>query len=129
MQIGMRQVQAGTLEWLAAACKGGNPGRTALARELCEREGWSGPAGKPCLASARKLLPALAGTPGTALPGAEKPVLAPHGRPPSDFPDNPVSCPLRELGILSLELVAQPAERRRREAMIETRHPPGGQLR
>ncbi len=118
MQIGMRQVPAGTLEWLAAACKGGNRSRTALARELCERGGWSGPAGRPCLSSARKLLPAPAGTPGTALPGAEAPAPAPHGRPPSDFPDNPVSCPLRELGPLSLELAVRPAARRRREAMI-----------
>jgi len=135
MQIGMRQVPAETVEWLAAACKDGNPSRTALARELCEREGWSGPAGKPCLSSARKLLPALAGNLGVALPGAEALALAPHGRPPSDFPDNPVSCPLRELGPLSLELVTQPAARRRWEAMIETHHPqgwrrpPGGQLR
>ncbi len=109
--------------------------RRRLQGRESEPDGWSGPTGRPCLSSARKLLPAPAGNLGVALPGAEALALAPHGRPPSDFPDNPVSCPLRELGPLSLEPVTQPAARRRREAMIETCHPqgrrrpPGGQLR
>ena len=135
MQIGMRHVPAETVEWFGAACKGGELTRTALARGLCEEESWSGPAGKPCLASARKFLPRLAGKLGVALPEAAALALAPHGRPPSDFPDNPVSHSLGELGALSLVPVATGEDRRRWEAMIETHHPqgwrrpPGGQRR
>ena len=134
MQIGMRQVPAGTLEWFAAACKDGALTRTALARGLCLRENWSGPAGRQCLASARKLLPALAGKLDLRLPEAAPLALSPHARPAADFPDNPVSCPPGELGTLSLVKVTA-ADRRRWEAMIETHHPegwrrpPGGQLR
>ncbi len=135
MQIGMRQISAETVEWFGPACKGGGLTRTALAREFCEREGWFGPAGRPCLASARKLLPRLAGETGVRLPEAEATAAGPHPRPASDFPDRLVSCPLRELGVLSLEPVTDAAARRRWEAMIETHHPegwrrpPGGQVR
>ena len=69
------------------------------------------------------------------LPDAEAMEFAPHARPKSDFADSSVSCSLRDLGALSLELVAAPEEHRRWEAMIETHHPegwrrpPGGQVR
>ncbi len=135
MQIGMRQVSAETVEWFDTACKGGELTRTALARELCERESWRGPSGRPCLASARRMLPPLAEALGVPLPEAETPVLDPHMRPPSDFPDSSVACALCDLGALSLDLVTDAADRRRWEAMVETHHPkgwrrpPGGQLR
>ncbi len=54
---------------------------------------------------------------------------------PSNFPDGSVSCSLREPGARSLDRVAAPEERRRREARIETWHregwrrAPGGQAR
>ncbi len=135
MQIGMRQVSSETVEWFRTACKGGELTRTALARELCERENWFGHVGMPCLASARKLLPRLAEEAGVRLPEAEATALEPHARPPPDFPDSSVSCPLRELGVLSLEPVTEAEDRRRWEAMVETHHPegwrrpPGGQVR
>ena len=98
MQIGMRQI---SVEWFGPACKGGGLTRTALARALCERENWFGGVGRPCLASARKLLARLGG----ASSGGG-----------SDFPDRFVSCPLRELGALSLDPVTEAEERRRWEA-------------
>ena len=135
MQIGMRQIPFETAEWFRAACNGGGLTRSALARGLCEREGWRSPAGRLCLASARKLLPRLAGELGVRLPAARATDLEPHARPAPDFPDRAVSCRLAELGALSLEPAASPDERRRWEAMIETHHPqgwrrpPGGQVR
>ncbi len=133
--IGMRQISAETVEWFVPACKGGGLTRSALARELCERENWFGGAGRPCLASARKLLPRLAEETGVRLPEAESTALEPHACPASDFPDSSVSCPLRDLGALSLDPVTEAADRRRWEAMVETHHPqgwrrpPGGQVR
>ena len=135
MQIGMRQISAETVEWFRGACNGGDLSRTALARELCLKENWFGGDGKLCLASGRKLLPRLAAELGVRLPDAEAMELAPHARPASDFADNSLSGSVRDLGALSLELVAATEERRRWEAMIETHHPegwrrpPGGQVR
>ena len=135
MQIGMRQVSSETVEWLGKACKGGDLTRTALARELCERENWHGRVGRPCLASARKMLPTLAERLGVRLPEAEATALDPHVRPVPDFPDSSVACALGDLGALSLDPVTGAEDRRRWEAMIETHHPegwrrpPGGQVR
>ncbi len=135
MQIGMRQVSSETVEWFRAACKGGELTRTALARELCGRENWRSRAGRPCLASARKLLPALAERLGARLPEAEALEFDPHARPPPDFPDRSVACAPGDLGAVWLDPVAGAEDRRRWEAMIETHHPegwrrpPGGQLR
>ena len=135
MQIGMRQISAETVAWFETACTSGDLSRTALAHELCLKENWFGRVGRLCLASARKLLPRLAEELGVRLPEAEAMEFAPHARPSPDFADSSVSCSLRELGPLSLELVASPEERRRWEAMIETHHPegwrrpPGGQVR
>ncbi len=135
MQIGLRQVSAETVEWFEAACKGGELTRAALARAPCERGSWRGPSGRPCLASARRMLPLLAEASGVHLPDAAAPSLDVHMRPPSDFPDSPVACAPCDPGALSPDLVTDAADRRRREAMVETRHPegwrrpPGGQLR
>ena len=134
MQIGMRQVPAGTVEWFRTACNGGGLSRTALAREFCLREGWTGGAGRPCLASARKLLPRLAGELGVRLPEAEAPACDPHAGPAPDYPDISVECGLGELGALSLEPVQGAEERRRWQAMMAAHHPqgwrrpPGGQV-
>ena len=134
MHIGMRQISSETVEWFGPACKGGELTRSALARALCEREGWFGASGGLCLASARKLVPRLAEELGVVLPEACALELAPHGRPRPDFVDCSVSLPLRGLGPVLLELVTA-ADRGRWEAMIETHHPegwrrpPGGQVR
>ena len=135
MQIGMRQISAGTVEWFRAACNGGDLSRSALARELCRKENWFGGVGRLCLSSARKLVPRLAKELGVRLPEAEAMEFAPHVRPAPDFPTSSVACLLRELGSLSLAPVASGEDRRRWEAMIETHHPegwrrpPGGQVR
>ncbi len=135
MQIGMRQVSSETVEWFGTACKGGDLTRTALARELCDRENWHGRVGRPCLASARKMLPTLAERLGVRLPEAEATALDPHVRPVPDFPDSSVACALGDLGALSLDPVTDAEDRRRWEAMVETHHPegwrrpPGGQVR
>ncbi len=73
MQIGLRQVSAETVEWFEAACKGGELTRAALARAPCERGSWRGPSGRPCLASARRMLPLLAEASGVHLPDAPPP--------------------------------------------------------
>jgi len=70
MRTGMRQVSAETVEWFGTACGGGELTRAALARGLCGREDWRGPTGRPCPASARGMLPRLAGTLGARLPEA-----------------------------------------------------------
>ena len=135
MQIGMRQVSSETVEWFDRACTVGELTRTALARELCERENWSSGVGRLCLASARTLLPTLAERLGVRLPEAEATALDPHVRPAPDFPDSSVAYMLGALGALSLDPVMGVEDRRRWEAMIETHHPegwrrpPGGQVR
>ena len=134
MQAGMRHIQAETAEWFRAACGDGGLSRSALARGLCGMEGWRGPAGRPCLASARRILPALAERLGVRLP-EPAPAPVPAARPRPVFPDNPVSCRLRELGAVSLEPAREAADRRLWEAMVGTHHPqgwrrpPGAQLR
>ncbi len=134
MQIGMRQVSAETVEWFGTACRGGELTRTALARGLCEREDWRGPTGRLCLASARRMLPGLAGALGVRLPAAAV-VPDPHPRPSADFPDSDVVCALRDLGPVALDPVADAGDRRRWEAMVVSHHPagwrrpPGGQVR
>ena len=123
------------MEWFDTACKGGELTRTALARELCERESWVNEFGRLCFASAHKLLPKVAEALGVRLPEAAATALEPHIRPPPDFPGISVAYTLRDLGALSLDLVTDAADRRRWEAMIETHHPegwrrpPGGQVR
>ena len=123
MQIGMCQISAEAVGWFRAACNSGELSRTALAHELCVKENWSGRVGRLCLASARKLLPRLAEELDVRLPEVEALEFAPHARMRSDFPDSTVSCPLPELGLLSLDLVAASEDRRQWEATIERHHP------
>ena len=124
MQIGMCRIPFKTAELFRAACKGDGLTRSALARGLCEREGWRG-GGRLCLASARKLLPRLAGELDVRLSETKATDLEPHARPAPDFADRAVSCRLAALGALSLEPAASADERRRWEAMIETHHQQG----
>ena len=134
MQIGMRQVSSETAGWFGTACKGGDLTRTALARGPFGRENWHGRVGKPCLASARRMLPTLAERLGARLPEAEATAPGPHVRPVPDFPDSSVARPLGGPGALPPGPVTD-AEDRRREAMAGIRHPegwrrpPGGQVR
>ena len=80
MQIGMRQIPSETIVWFGTACSSGELSRTALARELCFRENWSGRIGWLCPASVRKLLAYLAGKLGVRLPEADATALYPHAR-------------------------------------------------
>ncbi len=56
MQIGLRHLSAGTVEWLKGASGETDRTRHSLARELCERENRRNPRGVPCLAQASKAL-------------------------------------------------------------------------
>ena len=99
--------------------------RSALARGLCEQEGWYGASGKPVLSSARVLLPKLADQLCLRLPEAESVDFDPHVPPALDFPDTQVASTLRDLGPVSLDLVSDAEDRCRWEAMVATHHPEG----
>ena len=71
MRIGLRVLQPETVEWLRGALGDGELSRSALGRELCERDGWRNPRGALCTASARKALPELAAGLGLGLPPAQ----------------------------------------------------------
>ena len=68
MRIGIRMLQPATVHWARQTLRSGELSRAALARELCERDGWVNAAGKPCAASARGALPRLAARLGLELP-------------------------------------------------------------
>ncbi len=137
MQIGLRFFDSKTLDWLADALRSGGSTRHGLARELCERTDWRNALGRLCLPEAAKALPKLASRLGLGLPPARSgpdPSAAP-AVPAEDVPDTGVSCPLEELGPVSLEPVDGAGDRRLWEAMMAARHPqgwarpPGGQMR
>ena len=109
------------------ACPGdgsGRPSRSALARELCERESWRGPSGRLCCASARKLLPKLAASLGVPLPAPEARLEGAHRRAETGYPDRALACGLSALGEVSLDPVPD-GERRSWESMVESHHPKG----
>ena len=109
------------------ACPGdgsGQPSRSALARELCERESWRGPSGRLCCASARKLLPKLAASLGVLLPAPEARLEGADRRAESGYPDRALACGLSALGEVSLDPVPD-GERRTWESMVESHHPKG----
>ena len=135
MQVGLRQFDAATLEWLCGAVKQPGATRSSLARGLCDRSDWRDRSGAHAEAAARKLLPRLAARLSITLPPAG-PAIAPGGTgeaPP--VPDREVRCTLEELGEVRLVAVEDRASRRRWEAMIDAWHPlgwarsPGRQLR
>ena len=70
MQLGLHRSHAETIEWSCAAGKEEGRTRYSLARELCEREAWFDGLSRPCLGSARELLPRLARALGLSLPAA-----------------------------------------------------------
>ena len=57
--MGLRMFKPQTADWLRQELQRGVLCRAALARGLCERDGWHNPGGQPCAASARKALPQL----------------------------------------------------------------------
>ena len=105
MQIGLRRISSDTVEWFKAACLGkvsGRPSRSAMASELCERENWRGAGGGLCSASARKLPPKLAESPGAELPAPGAQPSCSHCRPESGYPDKALACGLAALGEVSV---------------------------
>ena len=125
MRIGLRQLQPETVQWLKAALRQGQLSRTALARGLCERDGWRNPRKKPCVSSASKALPQLAAQLGLALP-------APRPRPGRGCRRREVAVPqtrfagrLEELGAVRLRLAKERGQRRTWQAMLAACHPQG----
>ena len=123
MRIGLRILKPGTVRWLGEALRQQQLSRHALARQLCEREDWRNPRGRPCVASARVALPALARQLGLDLPAARQPPsAAPRAGPP------PTTCfegALSELGGVRLEALTTPAQRREWRAMLAAFHERG----
>ncbi len=137
MRIGLNQVSADTVSWLADACGRAGCTRASLARGLCEREGWHDHRGGPRLELGHRALPVVAREAGAVLPprrARRARVGDSHARPAAGYPDTAVSCGLEELGEVALDPVTE-ANRRDWESMMESHHPqgwrraPGGQLR
>ena len=136
MRIGLRQYTAATVDWLKAALGAGDCTRTSLARELCEREDWRNAKGNLCLASARAVLPKLSSALGLPLPEARPmgSISAGPSAPSLDYPDRVLSCPLDDLGEISVVPVPD-AEKGLARSMMASHHPegdaacPGGRIR
>ncbi len=96
MQVGLRHLGSRTPDRLAGALRSGGATRHALARGLCERTGWLNARGRPCIQTAAKALPVLAGRPGLALPpprAAPEAAAAP-AVPAGDVPGTPTPLPV-----------------------------------
>ncbi len=125
MQVGLRQFDAATLDWLRGAATQPGATRSDLARGLCERADWRNASGAPCEASARKLLPRLAGRLGITLPAPGRTIPAGKAGVPPPVLDREIRCTLEDLGALRLVPVEDTASRRSWEAMIDAWHPLG----
>ena len=129
MQIGLRHLSAGTVEWLKGASGETDRTRHSLARELCERENWRNPRGVPCLAQASKALSRLADKVGISLPEARPmPCRTPGtlgGEVERGYPDLALRCRLSELGEITLVPVGGSADKRSWREMMESHHPQG----
>ncbi len=125
MQVGLRQFDAATLDWLRDAATQPGATRSGLARDLCDRADWRNASGAPCEASARKLLPRLAGRLGITLPAPGRTIPPGKAGVPPPVPDREIRCTLEDLGALRLVPVEDTASRRSWEAMIDAWHPLG----
>ncbi len=125
MQVGLRQFDAATLDWLRGAATQPGTTRSGLARGLCKRADWRNASGAPCEASARKLLPRLAGRLGITLPAPGRTIPAGKAGVPPPVLDREIRCTLEDLGALRLVPVEDTASRRSWEAMIDAWHPLG----
>ena len=135
MQVGLRQFDAGTLEWLRGAVTQPGATRSSLARDLCDRSDWRDSSGARAEASARKLLPRLAERLSIPLPAPGRSIAPGAAVAAPPVPDQEIRCTLEELGEVRLVPVGDRESRRRWEAMIDAWHPlgwarsPGRQLR
>ncbi len=119
-------ISADGAAWLKGAIKAGGMTRHALARGLCEHEDWRNARGGLCTSSAGKALPGLARALGVSLPAARMfSATSGPGEPDGGHvPSVEVSCPLRELGPVTLRVVGK-ADAGRWRAMMERHHPRG----
>ena len=118
MQIGLKQFSGETLSWFEGAVREGGARRGALAKELCARANWRNTQGKPCVASARKILPMLASQLRGRLPPAAGDAFPSH-------PDLHVEATLAVLGTVSQEPAEGREGSRRFRSMMASHHPEG----
>ncbi len=115
LQVGLRHFDSRTPDWFAGALCSADATRHGLARELCERTGWRNAPGRPCLSAA-----------GAAGARRARGSRAAAARPRSSCPPSrpmTLACLLQDLGPVSP--VGGTDDRRLREAMMATHHPPG----
>ncbi len=137
MKIGLRLFSASTVNWFINAVNEPGQTRCALARMLCDREGWVDRNGRPCLSSARKLLPRFATRLGIALPAAgPNPFAGAPRQRTGEVIDAPsLSGSLADLGTVTLQQLHEARDKRRWDTMMEQYHPqgwarpPGAQIR
>ncbi len=123
MKIGLREFDRQSIEWFQGAVSSGDYTRSGLARELCEKSGWSNHQGVLCEAQARKIRPRLASALSVELPEpggvfAERQELKFQGPVPE------LRMKLAELGELSVVSV-RPGESSDWRAMMHCYHPHG----
>ncbi len=118
-----------TADWLGKTLQKGKLSRAALARQLCELDGWRNRKGELCAASARKGLPGLAAELGLPLPPARRPAggCRPRSRrrEPRGFPPVRLQCSLEELGAVSLRPADTLKLRRHYGDLLAAEHPLG----
>ena len=102
MRVGKRLLKPETVTWLREVLQEGELTRSAIARELCERDGWKNRQGVPCAASARTALPRLAEALALPLPA---PLPQPDNRAgadPGSVQAKPFTGRLEQLGAVRL---------------------------
>ena len=125
MRVGKRLLKPETVTWLREVLQEGELTRSAIARELCERDGWKNRQGVPCAASARTALPRLAEALALPLPA---PLPQPDNRAgadPGSVHAKPFAGRLEQLGAVRLRLVEERAERGLWRSMLLACHPLG----
>ena len=122
-------LKPGTADWLRDALREGKLSRAAVARQLCERDGWRNQKGELCAASARKGLPRVAAELGLPLPPARHAAggcrRRSRRRARRGFPPLRLQCSLEELGEVSLRLADTAKLRRHYGDLLAAEHPLG----
>ena len=118
-------LQPATVHWVRQALQSGELSRAALARELCERDGWVNARGEPCAASARKALPRLAAKLGLELPPAGPGVPPRRPRPACAEAQLRFEGSLADLGPVRLELARTRRQRQLAADLLRAGHPLG----
>ena len=122
MRVGLRHFSAGTVAWLRTALVAGELTRSALARQLCEREDWRNAKGELCAASARKALPLLARHCGLRLPTPLNSPPSREGFVAGPAPRTEFAGSLAELGRVRLVRVEERGDRATWHALLDAWH-------